>query len=393
MYLDVECGPAYTTQSEPFNGSRREERARVKANYSSRRAILRKGLGALTASSLSKLSAFSNGAQASERIIVCVYLLGGNDGNNMVIPIDQYQRYTAIRGELAISGSALLLARNGTQIAFHPSMPHVRSLFDSGSLAVVANVGSRSREFGHQDVSNLSYLRNGFLAPAWTSRIKALSSISGLPGTLPSDHSRAGAPSCVTLSGEGAIEKHPEISKHLLAKECPATFPATSLGRQLSQIASLLSSGVTTGIRQRVFFAMQAGYDTHSNQLPRQAVLFAELSEALQAFHAAAVDLGISRQVVTYTDSEFGRTLKPNRTGGSEHGWGSHQLVMGGSVAGGVVYGSFADLDSPCGVSHPGFTKDRHAATITAWAGASRAELNAAFPALEAHRPTVAFTA
>ncbi len=365
----------------------------MKANYASRRAILRNGLGALTASSLSKLSAFPIGAQASERIVVCVYLLGGNDSNNMVVPIDQYQRYTAARGELAISGSALLPARNGAQIAFHPAMPCVRSLFESGSLAVVANVGSPSREFGHQDVSNLSYLRNGFLAPSWATRIQAVSSISGLPGTLPSNHARVGGQSCVTLSGQGAMEKHAQISKHLLTRECRTAFPATSLGRQLSQIASLLNSGVTSGVRQRVFFAVQAGYDTHANQLSRQAVLFAELSEALQAFHAATVDHGISREVVTYTDSEFGRMLKPNRIGGTEHGWGAHQLVMGGSVAGGVVYGSFPDLDSSCGVPHPGFTKDRHAATIAAWAGASRAELNAAFPVLEAHRPTIAFAA
>jgi uncharacterized protein (DUF1501 family) len=194
------------------------------------------------------------------------------------------------------------------------------------------------------------------------------------------------------LSGHGAEEKRTAIlacARATLSK--PTSFPSTNLGNQLSQIAGLLKSGVTTGIRQRVFFAVQSGYDTHANELSAQSGLLADLSANLQAFHAATVEMGIERRVTTYTDSEFGRSLTPNTRGGSEHGWGSHQLVLGGSVIGGRVYGKFPDMGGHF-VFRPSVLKDQHAATLTAWSGASPSEQAAAFPALDVYAPTVAFS-
>src|SRR5205085_9702484 len=83
--------------------------------------------------------------------------------------------------------------------------------------------------------------------------------------------------------------------------------------------------------------------DTHGDQLAAQAGLLGELSPAMNAFYSATVELGVSQSVTTFTASDFGRTL-PTNGGGSDHGWGSHQFVMGGAVRGNRLYGTFPTL-------------------------------------------------
>ena len=84
------------------------------------------------------------------KALVCVFLNGGNDGNNMVIPYDTpyYTPYATTRGGLAISQASLLATKlnnpasmGGRQFAFHPNMPEMRTLFNPNKLAVVTNVG------------------------------------------------------------------------------------------------------------------------------------------------------------------------------------------------------------------------------------------------------------
>lgn len=81
------------------------------------------------------------------RALVCVFLFGGNDSNNTIVPMDDanYQAYTSIRGQLALAGSALtapVTAVSGEPYAFHAKLAEVASMFASKELAVVANVGS-----------------------------------------------------------------------------------------------------------------------------------------------------------------------------------------------------------------------------------------------------------
>lgn len=81
------------------------------------------------------------------RALVCVFLFGGNDSNNMIVPMDDasYKAYTSTRGALALSGAGLTPAVNsvsGAPYAFHAKLAEVASLFSGKRLAVVANVGS-----------------------------------------------------------------------------------------------------------------------------------------------------------------------------------------------------------------------------------------------------------
>ena len=138
-------------------------------------------------------------------------------------------------------------------------------------------------------------------------------------------------------------------------------------------------------MQRQVFFCSLGGYDTHADQLAEQASLFTELSQALAAFHAATVEMGVEQSVTTFTSSDFGRTL-PTNGAGSDHGWGSHHLVMGGAVRGGSVYGSFPTLvvngpdDTGEGRWIPTTSVDEYAATMAQWFGVTRSNLPTILP-------------
>jgi uncharacterized protein (DUF1501 family) len=141
------------------------------------------------------------------------------------------------------------------------------------------------------------------------------------------------------------------------------------------------------GPGRQVFFCSMDGYDTHSSQDWTHWNLLSQLSAALGAFDAAMIELGISNQVTAFTQSEFNRTMQSNGSG-SDHAWGSHQLVSGGAVRGGIygqmptfAFGGPDDANSR-GVWIPTTATAQFGATLGRWFGASSADLAWAFPNL-----------
>jgi uncharacterized protein (DUF1501 family) len=167
-----------------------------------------------------------------------------------------------------------------------------------------------------------------------------------------------------------------------------ARFPVSSIGQQLKQVAQVIRLRGTTGMRRQVFFCAMGGFDTHSLQSWAQWDLLRQLGDAMAAFHAATVEMGVADRVTTFTASEFGRTLQPNGTG-TDHGWGNHQLVMGGAVRGGELYGMFPQLalggpdDSGTrGVLIPTTSLEQFGGTLARWFGVSATDMPSVFPNL-----------
>ncbi|TAL51919.1 MAG: DUF1501 domain-containing protein, partial [Methylovulum sp.] len=99
------------------------------------------------------------------KALVCVYLAGGNDGNNMIVPLDatRYNAYQSIRGNLALTGNKLLTPisdGNGSPYALHYGLAELNPLYNSGQLAVVLNTGML-----HQPLTRSQYLQ-GLYAPS-----------------------------------------------------------------------------------------------------------------------------------------------------------------------------------------------------------------------------------
>ena len=166
-------------------------------------------------------------------------------------------------------------------------------------------------------------------------------------------------------------------------------FPNSGIGNQLGQVAKIIQVRAALGANRQIFFCGMGGFDTHTNLLPDQDNLLAQLDPALGAFYSATQELGVEQNVVTFTESEFGRTGQPSTGAGSDHGWGSHHIMMGGPVKGGEAYGTFPtlalqgpdDTDNR-GVWIPTTSLDQYAATFASWFGLSDADLNIVFPNL-----------
>jgi uncharacterized protein (DUF1501 family) len=191
------------------------------------------------------------------------------------------------------------------------------------------------------------------------------------------------------------------------AQDVSTTFPNTGIGRQLKQVARLIKDRFDLNINRQIFYVQIGGFDTHTNQITGQNNLFGQFSQALRAFWDELVIQGVQDSVTTFTLSDFGRTFNPAGSGGtvgSDHAWGNHMFVLGGSVIGGDFYGSLRpdgsgtyfptltlggldDTDSgtaPRGRWIPTTSVDQYAAVLSRWFGLPQDAVNlgAVFPNL-----------
>jgi uncharacterized protein (DUF1501 family) len=179
-----------------------------------------------------------------------------------------------------------------------------------------------------------------------------------------------------------------------VATALQAPFPDSHLGRQLQQVAQIINVRKNLGMKRQIFFVSFGDFDTHSAHMPRQNKLLADLAASMSAFYNATVELGLEKQILTFTESEFGRTLQPSSGAGSDHAWGSHQIVMGGAIKAPDIYGKFPllalngpDDISARGVWLPTISLDQYGATFASWFGVSDDALLKVFPNLASFTP------
>ncbi|MGQ0762464.1 MAG: DUF1501 domain-containing protein [Acidobacteriota bacterium] len=452
----------------------------------SRRDFLQNGACALgsmavaaTIRDLGIVHALTPQAQTGYKALVCVFLNGGNDGNNMLVDLNptQYNSYSAARAAstLAIPQANLLAVSpaTGGSYGFHPNMPEIRSLFDQGRLAVLCNNGPLVEPltratyqngtgkkplqlFSHSDQVGLfqTSIANSVSQTGWGGRLGDKMAIVNAGATFPSNISIAGinlfltgvntrqlavadsntalsavldlanAPSPVTAAENAArLTSFNELRaldvNFRLIKAASDTrqsgidtdtalgsvnpilttvFPNTSLGRQLLQVARLIkaSTDPIAGInmKRQIFFTQRGGFDTHSGQLNGQGNLLTEVSQAINAFYSAMVELGRQNEVTLFTMADFSRTLDPAGSGaavGTDHAWGNHHLIVGGAVLGRALYGTYPTLvkggiddtdggSNPRGRWIPTTSVEQYGATLATWYGLSSADLTAVFP-------------
>lgn len=417
-------------------------------------------------------------AATDYKALVCVFMNGGNDGNNMLVSLDQYTEYSNVRSAagLAIAQGSLwpISPVSGGSYGFHPNMPEMRDLFNQGKLAVICNNGPLVEPltrttyqngtgkkplqlFSHSDQVQLfqTAIANTVSQTGWGGRLADKTAGLNGPATFPSNVSIAGvnlllsgvdtrqlavADSATSLANVLQLNMSGTASEqtsrlasfnelrtldnqfklvkaasdirsssiqtdNALSSVNPTlttVFPNTSIGRQLKQVALLIKActDATAGInmKRQVFFTQIGGFDTHSAEIGGQVSLLAQVSQAINAFYAATVELGIQDKVTTFTMSDFGRTLQPAGTGvnavGTDHAWGNHQLIVGGSVLGHTLYGTYPTLalggpddtdggSNPRGRWIPTTSVEQYAATLALWYGLSAADLPAVFPLID----------
>jgi uncharacterized protein (DUF1501 family) len=183
------------------------------------------------------------------------------------------------------------------------------------------------------------------------------------------------------------------------------TFPNTSIGRQLRQVARLIKKRTELNVNRQIFYCQIGGFDTHTNQLAGQANLFNQFGQAVRAFwdEMGPGAQNLQNDVTLFTLSDFNRTMNPAGAGtatvGSDHAWGNHMFVIGGSVLGGDFYGMNTatngtpypqlvlggpdDADSGSGARGrwiPTTSVEQYAATLARWFGLPEGDLPSVFP-------------
>jgi uncharacterized protein (DUF1501 family) len=170
----------------------------------------------------------------------------------------------------------------------------------------------------------------------------------------------------------------------------PGTVLNTGIANQLKAVAKMIYNRTTLGHSRQIFFVSIGGWDTHTGQLLGQQNLLRALVPAVRGFYQAMVNLGISNEVTLFTMSDFSRTWKPN-SGGSDHAWGGHHFVLGGSVVGNTFIGGFPDLKLGAQSANdsgsqgrwiPTIALDQYGATLAKWFGATPTDIASVFPNL-----------
>ena len=162
---------------------------------------------------------------------------------------------------------------------------------------------------------------------------------------------------------------------------------SSRLSASLRMVANLIAARSTLNMNRQIFFIGIGDYDTHGDQANRYPTLMRELNHSLNSFYNATTELGVADKVTTFTASDFGRTLTSNGDG-TDHGWGSHQMIMGDAIDGGKFFGSMPELaigsndDIGEGRIIPTTSVDQYAASLAGWYGLPTLQIIETFPNL-----------
>ncbi|WP_315981762.1 DUF1501 domain-containing protein [Aliamphritea spongicola] len=160
-------------------------------------------------------------------------------------------------------------------------------------------------------------------------------------------------------------------------------------------VARSIKSADRLNLQQQTYFLRYIGWDHHDELLNNHQRMLQVLSKALGEFQQSLDELGIADQVITFTGSDFGRTLTSNGNG-TDHGWGGNTLVMGNAIQGGRIYGQYPSLalgnanplDAGDGVLIPTTATDQLYAELARWFGVADKDIHTLFPNLKKHNQT-----
>ena len=332
---------------------------------------------------------------ARGKTLICLFQRGAADALNVVVPHGE-AAYYRLRPNIAIArpgAPASALDLDGF-FGLHPALAPMKPLWDMGILAPIHAVGSPSNTRSHFDAQDYMETatpdekgtRDGWLnrylatrgtceagcvhesapspfravamtpqtprmleGPAPTIAMNSLDEFTVRAAGPAADRLealyRTGSADVVHAAGGEMFEAVKLLRAANPQKYLPqngAAYPASQFGQRLRQIAQLIKADV--GLE--VAFADVGGWDTHVNQGASTGQLAARLDDFARSVTALVTDLGDRMADVTImTMSEFGRTVRQNGNGGTDHGHAGALFVIGGDVKGRKVYGRWPGLE------------------------------------------------
>jgi uncharacterized protein (DUF1501 family) len=346
------------------------------------------------------LDMLTNSLTDTDHILVIIQLSGGNDGLNMVIPLDQYSTLSGLRSNILIPEQQVLkLSGTNGATGLHPAMTGLFDLYNNGRLGVIQNVGYPNFNYSHftaTDIWMSGIVGNQSNGSGWAGRylnyeypnypvgfpnntiphplairiggnvglglqhmgvnmgisINNTNDPLNLTGSIYTDPAPAdcrGDKLKYVREVQRQTDKFGDAVQDAATKGCNASnlyptgaAPGASLAGALKTVAKLICGGLQT----RIYWVSTGGFDTHSNQVNAgdhtqgtHANLLKGVSDSIAAFMDDLKYQGMANKVMGLTFSEFGRRIISNASGGTDHGAAMPMFVFGNPVNAGV-YGS-----------------------------------------------------
>ena len=340
-------------------------------------------LNGMGLSTITKSKLFNNINFENDRVLVLINLVGGNDGLATLIPMDSFDQLANYRPNIYLPETSLLDI--GDNMALHPSLGGVQSLYDDAKVNFIHDVGYPDQNRSHfrsSDIWTSGSPSNEQWTSGWLGRFFDME-VPGFPDGYPNaefpDPIAITMGSSVSSTCQGTItnfsmvvndpfelsdlasggdtfvpdnyygdelqflrtsvEQTNQYSEIIVdAANSGANmvdYPDTNLAFQLKNIARLISGGLQT----KVYVANIGGFDTHADQVQEgnttignHANLMQVLGDAMKAFQNDLNALGIADRVVGMTFSEFGRQIISNDSNGTDHGNAAPLIVFGDCV-------------------------------------------------------------
>jgi len=355
---------------------------------------------AMGATSDSPLARLMGTAASNDHVLVLIQMAGGNDGLNMVIPLDMYANYYNARPNVAIQQSRVLRLDGTDKSGIHPAMTDLQNLYNDGKVSMVQSVGYENQNFSHfrstdiwmsgdSSTNRLTRVKTGWLGryldteyPGYPDaypnadmpdplaiQISSVPTVvaqgpvfsMGLSITDPekiytfanpfSDYPLNSVPANKELRYLRVISEKTKIYSDIIRAAYRrannmATYPDSGLAHQLQIVARLIKGGLKT----RVYTVTVGGFDTHKKQVNasdtstgNHAKLMKDLSASINAFQKDMELMQLDERVMGMTFSEFGRRIKSNASLGTDHGAAAPMLLFGKHVKKGIL-GKSSDI-------------------------------------------------
>jgi len=433
-------------------------------------------------------SVAAQGVPQDNKALVCIFLSGGCDSFNVLVPYEQsrYNTYAITRGPFGSDGGLALdrnavrpLAAPANDFALHPSCANLQAMANGTGnfagqrrLAFVSNVGTLIQPISKAQFNNWEN-GNDLALPVpkalfshsdqieqWQTAVpQGLAQLSGWAGrcadVLHSAYNTGVTSMSISLGGNnvfqvgnttqqfvvtpsGALsfegdtggaagnplllknsglrstldqhysnlltESFSQLTKQSdsaqllfqtqfdsatasLGPAVDALFPANNyLATTLKAVVKTIKIRSLLGLRRQTFFVSYGGWDHHGELLNTEAGMLATLDTAIGAYQRALEMLGLTNDVMTFSASDFSRTLRSNGRG-TDHAWGANAMVFGGPVDGGKVFGTYPDLtlDGPNDVGRggrllPSTSVDLYFAEMLRWFGVTPGNMSYVLP-------------
>ena len=311
------------------------------------------------------------------KFLFLIELRGGNDGLNTLVPLQQYKTYKKYRPQI---GHDLKELKNNSiqfqneSFGLHPILTNFKSLFENQNLSFLTGVGVKDHPINKSHFEMIEVWNRGDFKPSvsgWNTEIlksfnndtnKGYCFGSNKLGPLIDSSSNIiknfddFKKIKLNLIKKKNTQRYNKSIAHVIntrnsAKELSKlktskidfsnyTLTNGKLSEQMKLALNILNSDKSAPI----FKFTLGSFDTHTMQISRHESLLMELDQSINGLIQGLKDLGIYDQSVILTYSEFGRNPRENKSGGTDHGTSSIQILAGGAINGGNIYGQYPDL-------------------------------------------------